>query len=64
LASFGLWLWGSAPSASYSHSVIAVKKASGQMIFNPQPQTVIHEGDTLVVLGNKENLEQLEALPQ
>lgn len=34
------------------------------MIFNPQPQTVIHEGDTLVVLGNKENLEQLEALLQ
>jgi voltage-gated potassium channel len=42
--------------------VIAMKKVSGQMIFNPQPQSVIEEDDTLVVLGNKENLEQLETL--
>jgi voltage-gated potassium channel len=40
--------------------VIAMKKASGQMLFNPKPQTVIQEGDTLVVLGRKDDLEDLE----
>ena len=44
--------------------VIAMKKATGQMIFNPQPQTVIHEGDTLVLLGRKEDLGKLEPILQ
>ena len=40
--------------------VIAMKKASGQMLFNPKPQTVIQKGDTLVVLGKRDDLEDME----
>ncbi len=42
--------------------VIAVKKHSGEMLFNPEPDVVIEAGDTLVVLGRREQLGQLEAL--
>lgn len=42
--------------------IIAIKKSSGEMIFNPQPKTVIHPGDTLVAVGRKENLTQLQAI--
>jgi voltage-gated potassium channel len=42
--------------------VIAVKKQAGEMLFNPEPDVVIEAGDTLVVLGRREQLVQLEAL--
>ena len=42
--------------------VIGIKKASGEMIFNPGPQTVIHPKDTLVAVGNKADLKQLETI--
>jgi len=40
--------------------VIAVKKATGEMIFNPSSETVISVGDILIVLGKAENLKSLE----
>ncbi len=40
--------------------VVAIKKKSGEMVFNPSPQALIEEGDTLVLLGDKENLSRLE----
>lgn len=40
--------------------VVAIKKKSGEMIFNPSPQAKIQVGDTLVLLGNRENLNRLE----
>jgi voltage-gated potassium channel len=40
--------------------IIAIKKRDGQMVFNPGPQTVIEAGDTLISMGEKENLAILE----
>ncbi|MCL5122960.1 MAG: NAD-binding protein [Deltaproteobacteria bacterium] len=39
--------------------IIAVKKPSGKMVFNPGPNTVIEENDTLIAMGEKKSLEIL-----
>lgn len=45
--------------------VLAIKKADGQMIFNPPATTVIDRGDTLIVLGPRESMTKLgDLLPQ
>lgn len=43
----------------YNIIVISVKKADGKMIFNPGPTTTLAAGDTLIVVGDKENLIRL-----
>ncbi len=40
--------------------VVAIKRRSGEMTFNPAPQTVIQGGDTLIVLGEQEQIKKLE----
>ncbi|MDL1969658.1 MAG: potassium channel protein [Candidatus Desulfofervidaceae bacterium] len=40
--------------------VVAIRKASGEMLFNPSPNTVISPRDILVVLGKPDKLRQLE----
>ncbi len=42
--------------------VIAIRRSSGQMIFNPSAETVIEEQDALVVIGSHTSLEALEKL--
>lgn len=42
--------------------IIAVKKASGAMIFNPQPQSVLEAGDTMVLVGKKDGLDGLREI--
>jgi voltage-gated potassium channel len=42
--------------------VVAIKKAAGEMIFNPSTETVIEKGDILIALGEKKHLEMLEKL--
>lgn len=42
--------------------VVAVKKVDGHMEFNPSSQTIIEQGDRLIVLGGGENLARLEDL--
>lgn len=42
--------------------VVAIKKASGDMIFNPSSETLIEKGDVLIVLGEKKHLGMLEQL--
>jgi len=42
--------------------ILAIKRSSGEMIFNPTPNTIIQDGDTLIVLGEKEDLETLEKI--
>ena len=37
--------------------IIAVKKHDGQMVFNPGPNTVIEDQDTLVAMGEQEHLD-------
>jgi voltage-gated potassium channel len=40
--------------------IVAVRKAGGDMIFNPSSQTKLQGGDTVVAIGEKRNLERLE----
>lgn len=42
--------------------VIGIRRVSGEMIFNPSARTKIMEGDTLIVLGQIQNLKKLEKL--
>ena len=40
--------------------VLAIRRAGGEMLFNPPAEAVIHGGDYLVVMGDQENLHVLE----
>ena len=40
--------------------VVAIKRNHGEMMFNPNPATLINGSDTLVVLGGQENIKALE----
>lgn len=42
--------------------VVAVRKPSGEMQFNPRPDTTLAAGEVLIVLGHKEQLARLENL--
>ena len=44
--------------------IISIKRANGDMIFNPSPGTQIDAGDTLIALGVRQNLEALETMAQ
>jgi len=35
---------------------VAIKRASGEMIFNPMPSETLDKGDVIVVIGKKEDL--------
>ncbi|MFW5734593.1 MAG: potassium channel family protein [Oceanidesulfovibrio sp.] len=43
----------------YNLIIIAIKKSDGTMQFNPTPKYIIEAGDTLLAIGNQENLEQV-----
>jgi len=40
--------------------IIAIKKADGQMVFNPGPYTLIDDNDTLIAMGERERLARFE----
>lgn len=40
--------------------IIAIKKSDGRMEFNPGPNTVIHDNDTLIAMGKAKDLEVFE----
>jgi voltage-gated potassium channel len=42
--------------------VVAIKKRHGAMIYTPAPETVLEAGDTLIALGKRSQLDQLEQL--
>jgi voltage-gated potassium channel len=42
--------------------LVAIKRASGEMLFNPSHDTTILAGDTLIALGLRKNLDALEAM--
>ncbi len=44
----------------YGVIIVTIKKATGKMIFNPSSKEVLEGGDTLVVLGKKEDLIRLK----
>jgi voltage-gated potassium channel len=45
--------------ASYDVVVIAIKKRTGEMVFNPGSEAVLHNGDMLVALGDRGQLDNL-----
>jgi voltage-gated potassium channel len=45
---------------NYNLIIIAVKKSDNRMEFNPSFETVIRPGDTVIAVGQEENLKQLE----
>jgi voltage-gated potassium channel len=42
--------------------IIAIKKPDGSMKFNPSFESVIHEDDTLIAVGEDDNLKKLEEI--
>jgi voltage-gated potassium channel len=42
--------------------IVAIKKPSGKMIFNPPAETTIEVGDILLAIGHREQLDQLASL--
>ena len=40
--------------------VVAIKRNHGEMMFNPNPETIISVSDTLVVLGGQDDIKALE----
>ncbi len=40
--------------------ILAVRKVTGEMVFNPPPDYILEAGDTLVALGDRKGLSRLE----
>jgi len=46
----------------YNLIIIAVKKSDDSMLFNPSFEAVIESGDTVIAVGEEENLKKLEKI--
>lgn len=44
--------------------VVAIKRSSGNMEFNPGGETVLNTGDTLISLGHRRDIDRLEQMAQ
>ena len=42
--------------------IIAIKHADGHMEFNPKPESVLNAGDTMVVVGGKASLKEMQGI--
>jgi len=42
--------------------IIAIQRASGEMLYNPPPEARIQVGDTLIAMGSPESLSKLEKM--
>ena len=42
--------------------IVAIKKSTGDMVFNPLPESTIELGDTVLALGEKKNLVDMEKI--
>jgi voltage-gated potassium channel len=42
--------------------IVSIRRSSGEIVFNPSGEAVIHGGDMLIAIGNAEALTQLNAL--
>ena len=45
---------------NYDVIVIAVKKPSGRMVFNPGPEVIMEKSDQLILLGDRSQMKRLE----
>jgi voltage-gated potassium channel len=48
--------------ADHQIIIVAIKKKSGHMLFNPPPETIIDVGDILLAIGSREHLDTLSLL--
>ena len=46
----------------YGVIIVAIKKMSGDMIFNPLPSQNLEAGDVIVVIGKREDLKRMNAV--
>ena len=46
----------------YGVIIVAIKKISGDMIFNPMPSETLEAGDVIVVIGKDEDLKRMSAV--
>ena len=46
----------------YGIIIVAIKKRSGDMVFNPMPSEMLEGGDVIVILGKKEDLTRMNAV--
>jgi voltage-gated potassium channel len=46
----------------YGVIIVAIKKMSGDMIFNPMPSEILESGDVIVVIGKKEDLKRMSSV--
>jgi voltage-gated potassium channel len=58
----GLPLKDSGIRAKLDLIIVAIKRADGEMLFNPTPDTQLLAGDTLIALGMRKNLDALERM--
>jgi len=58
----GLALKDSGIRQKFELIVVAIKRADGERLFNPTPETLIQSGDTLILLGMRKNLDALEEI--
>jgi voltage-gated potassium channel len=42
--------------------IVAIKKPTGRMLFNPASATILEAGDILIALGDRRHLDELEKL--
>jgi voltage-gated potassium channel len=42
--------------------IVAIKKASGKMVFNPASEVTLEAGDILIAIGDRQHLDQLDLL--
>jgi voltage-gated potassium channel len=58
----GLPLKDSGIRQQYGVIVVAIKRADGEMLFNPSPAAPVLGGDTLILIGMRKHLEALEEI--
>ena len=46
----------------YGVIIVAIKKISGDMVFNPVPSEMLEAGDVIVVIGKKEDLKRMSTV--
>lgn len=46
----------------YGVIIVAIKKVSGEMVFNPMPSETLEGGDVIVVLGKREDLKRMNSV--
>ncbi|MCD6137926.1 MAG: potassium channel protein [Deltaproteobacteria bacterium] len=56
----GVALQDSGIRKDYDLIIVAIRRAGGEMLFNPSARTKLQAGDTVIAIGEKRNLERIE----